>query len=312
MHKSPRSTSSLLSSPAIWVFSVTLVIRIVVLGRFADTPFLFPHGDDMYFYHSWAQRILGGQWTDHQAFYGLPGYAFLLALAYRIVGVQPFYVGIVQCLVKAFTGPAIYRLGCGTFASMRMRLSADKFNESHLIGVLAAVGWALFTPAQTFSIILMPTCWLVLAFWGCLLWLSRVRSDSTWKPWLGIGVVIGGVAVFVATILFLAPIALAAIYLSVQGWLRRGAAVVILVAGMFAGASPAWIHNYFIAREPVLLSAHSGLNLWIGNNPYATGYPRIPPGLRASQDGLLRDSVTLARKLSGKELTRAEVSKFWS
>jgi hypothetical protein len=274
----------------------------------------------MYFYHSWGIRILGGQWTDHQAFYGLPGYAFLIALIYRIVEVQPFAVGLVQTVVEALTSVVIYRLGYETFASVRMQGSiVSERGSSNWIAVLAAVGWALFIPAQTFSVILMPTCWLVLAFWACLLWLTRVRVDSIWRPWLGVGAVIGFVAVFVATILFLWPIALAAICLNVgkgqefgRRWLLRAGAAGVFIAGVFAGASPAWIHNYFIAREPVLLSAHSGLNLWIGNNPYATGYPRIPPGLRASQDGLLRDSVTLARKLAGRELTRAEVSKFWS
>jgi tetratricopeptide (TPR) repeat protein len=316
----PQTLIRLFSSPAFWVFSVTLLVRVVVLTRFADTPFLVPQGDDMYFYHSWGIRILGGQFTDHQAFYGLPGYAFLLALTYLIVGVQPFFVGLLQSVVEAFTSVVIYRLGCETFASVRTNLaSATQASESRWIAALAGIGWAAFLPAQTFSIILMPTCWLVLAFWGCILWLTRVKSDSIWKPWLAIGVLIGFVAVFVATILFLWPIAIAAICLSVgkqaapvQRWLRRAAAIGIFAASVFVGASPAWIHNYFIAREPVLLSAHSGLNLWIGNNPYATGYPRIPPGLRASQDGLLRDSITLAWRLAGRQLTRAEVSKFWS
>jgi len=147
----------------------------------------------------------------------------------------------------------------------------------------------------------------------------RIRTDSVWRPWLVIGLVIGFVAVFIATILFLWPLVLAAICFNVgnnaplaQRWTSRLAAVAIFAASVFAGASPAWMHNYFIAHEPVLLSAHSGLNLWIGNNPDANGYPRIPPGLRASQEGLLQDSVTLARKLSGKNLTRAEVSRFWS
>jgi hypothetical protein len=166
----PNSLPTFLSLPAFWVFSVTLIVRIVVLGRFADTPFLFPYGDDMYFYHSWAQRILAGQWTDHQAFYGLPGYAFLLALTYQILQVQPFYIGLIQCVVEAFTSLVIYRLGCETFASVRTRLSSGtNFGEAQWIGALGGIGWAFFIPAQTFSIILMPTCWLVLAFWGCLL-----------------------------------------------------------------------------------------------------------------------------------------------
>ena len=61
-----------------------------------------------------------------------------------------------------------------------------------------------------------------------------------------------------------------------------------------------------------MLSAHSGINFWIGNNPYATGYPRMPPGIRATQEGLLSDSVTLAEQAAGRSLTRAEVSKYWS
>jgi hypothetical protein len=68
----------------------------------------------------------------------------------------------------------------------------------------------------------------------------------------------------------------------------------------------------FIAKEPVMLSAHSGINFWIGNNPTANGYPKMPPGIRATQEGLLKDSITMAEYQTGRKMTRAEVSKFWS
>src|SRR5205085_95161 len=55
-----------------------------------------------------------------------------------------------------------------------------------------------------------------------------------------------------------------------------------------------------------------GINFWIGNNPTATGYPKMPPGIRATQEGLLKDSITLAEEASGRKLKRFEVSKFWS
>ncbi|MEI9897125.1 MAG: hypothetical protein WDN28_25495 [Chthoniobacter sp.] len=43
-----------------------------------------------------------GQWTDHQAFYGLPGYAYCLALIFLLVGgFDPFVVGILQALFDA-------------------------------------------------------------------------------------------------------------------------------------------------------------------------------------------------------------------
>ena len=84
------------------------------------------------------------------------------------------------------------------------------------------------------------------------------------------------------------------------------------MAGVFLGTSPAWIHNYFIARDPVFLSAHSGVNFWIGNNPGATGYPKFPPGLHAGQEAMLKDSITSAEKAAGRPLKRSEVSAYWS
>ena len=150
-------------------------------------------------------------------------------------------------------------------------------------------------------------------------WAVKTQRSSWWKPWLVLGVFAGVVAMLVATILFAIPLLLTAIFLSVEAGkpLRArlpkiAAAVLALVGGLYVGAAPAWIHNYFIAHEPVMLSAHSGINFWVGNNPTANGYPKMPPGLRASQDGMLKDSLTIAEKTVGKKLTRAEVSRFWS
>jgi tetratricopeptide (TPR) repeat protein len=123
----------------------------------------------------------------------------------------------------------------------------------------------------------------------------------------------------VATLLFLIPLMLVAIVLTVDRERplrvrlpKMGLAALALTAGTYLGAAPAWIHNYFIAKEPVMLSAHSGINFWIGNNPTANGYPKMPPGIRATQEGLLKDSITMAEAQAGRKLTRAEVSKFWS
>jgi Tfp pilus assembly protein PilF len=62
----------------------------------------------------------------------------------------------------------------------------------------------------------------------------------------------------------------------------------------------------------VFLSAHSGINFWIGNNPSANGYPHFPPGLRAGQAAMLQDSITQAELAAGHPLKRSEVSAYWS
>jgi tetratricopeptide (TPR) repeat protein len=184
---------------------------------------------------------------------------------------------------------------------------------------LVALGWALCLPAQSFSIILMPTAWLVCAYWWCVWICMQPAEQRPLYAWAGFGVLIGVVAMMVATILFAIVLFLARIGLSVGAGrppgkraLRALSAAALLMLGVFAGASPAWIHNYFVVDDPVFLSAHSGLNFWMGNSPGANGYPKIPAGLRPSQEGLLRDSITWAEKAAGHPLKRSEVSKYWS
>ena len=48
------------------------------------------------------------------------------------------------------------------------------------------------------------------------------------------------------------------------------------------------------------------------NNPIATGYPKFPPGLHASQQTMLKDSIASAEEAAGHPLKRSEVSAYWS
>ena len=312
MSHTPR-LAGLFRLPECWIFLFAFGLRILILSRFAaDSPPL-PPSDDMKFYADWAVRISQGEWSQGTAFYGLPGYAFCLAATFSVFGFDQVFVGAIQAFFEALTSVLIFKIASEVFQTAQKRETPPQ-----IIGTLAAVGWVLYQPAQTFSTILMPTAWLVLAFWGCVWWTVSRRKTSPWA-WLAIGLFTGLVALMVATILFLVPLFAAAIWWTIapeSPWKQRlrpaAAALLLLVAGVFIGAAPAWGHNYFYARDPVLLSAHSGLNFWMGNNPDANGYPKIPDGLSAGQEGLLRDSILRAEEAAGRKLPRSEVSKFWS
>ena len=307
--------------PAIWIFLFVFAVRLLVVIVLSKSLHFLPDGDDMKFYSDWALRIAGGQWTDGQAFYGLPGYAYCLALVFSVVGgFDPFVVGALQAALDAGVAVLLWRLAHEIFAPAPAEAPTSAPARAPVfIGLGAVLVWTFFTPAQAFSAVMMPTIWLVFAYYVCVWFAVTTRTASWWRPWLGLGLFAGLVAMLVATILFAVPLLVVAIFRSVapgQPWPHRApriaGALAVLVAGLFVGASPAWLHNHFIAREPVMLSAHSGINFWIGNNPVATGYPKMPPGIRATQDGLLRDSITLAEAGAGRRLTRAEVSKYWS
>ena len=300
-----------------FIFATVFVLRLLVLARLSRSPFLVPSRGDMHFYNDWAQRILSGQTTGHFAFYGLPGYAYLLAFLYKIVGYNPFVPGFLQAGLDAGIGVLIYRLALRTcLATSRLWKFAIQ-DQAQTVAVVAALGWGLFVPAQAYSVILMPTVWFVFAFWLVVWRIVKNDGTPTRRECFGLGLLIGVTAMGVATILILLPLVLAALLLKPKidpqrRWQTLLFGAALLLGGAGLGTAPCWIHNYFIARDPVFLSAHSGINFWIGNNPTANGYPRFPPGLRAGQAAMLDDSITQAEAAAGHSLKRAEVSAYWS
>ena len=313
--------------PAHFIFALVLLLRLLGLARLTESSFLLPSRGDMYFYNDWAQRILQGQLTDHLAFYGLPLYAYLLAFLYKVFGYSPFVPGFIQSCLEAGTAVLIYKIALLLFTEpKREEQLTEKISKrrlfyqirGHIIGGVAAVAWGFFVPAQAYSVILMPTAWLVFVFWFIVWRAARRREAPTLIGALGYGLLVGVTAMGIATILFLLPLIAAAILIyptaskRSSALRRKIAALALLFIGVALGTSPCWIHNYFVAKDRVFLSAHSGINIWIGNNPISNGYPRFPPGLRPGQAAMLQDSINVAESASGRPLKRSEVSAYWS
>jgi len=292
-----------------YIFAAVFLVRLVVLIRLASSPLLLPTGSDMHFYDEWAKQILHGHWTDHQAFYGQPLYPFLIALLYRLFGYGPFVPGFFQTCLDAGTAVLIYKI--------IVRAMVDGSNKSgkaaNIAGIAAAAAWCFFLPAQAYSAILMPTAGAVFVFWLLVWQIVRTENAPSRRRCFVCGVLIGFTAMGIATMLFLIPLFLIALFVrqNQADLTAKGTAAALLILGAFVGTSPCWLHNYFVARDPVFLSAHSGINLWLGNNPEATGYPRFPD-LHAGQGEMLRDSIDQAETAAGRALKRSEVSRYWS
>lgn len=290
------------------VFLLTVAVRLLVLTRLYDGTYPIENQGDMRFYGEWAKRILAGEWSDGFAFYGLPGYAFLLAGFYKLCGISPFLVGVIQAFAEGIVAVLICSLANLIFFRPRNP------NFSVGIGVLAALGYAFYLPAQAFSVILMPTCLLTLVFWTIVWWCVK-PVDPPRSPWQagGIGAAIGVMALAVATIFFVVPLVVTAIFLKSR---NRIGSLMLLIAGILLGCSPAMLHNRLVAHDPVALSAHGGLNFFIGNNAASNGYLVVPPGLRSNQEQMLADSIAVAERAlgakPGEKIPRSEVSEYWA
>src|SRR4051794_24013085 len=148
------------------VLGLALLVRLGVLALFSGSPHFGVQSGDMRFYHDWALRILAGQWTDHKAFYGLPGYAYLLAGIYKGFGVKPGVVLVLQGIADAFTATLIFKLTHRLIAPSRPWLP-------EILGGMASLGWVLFIPAQAFSAVLMPTVLATACFWFAVMQATR-------------------------------------------------------------------------------------------------------------------------------------------
>jgi tetratricopeptide (TPR) repeat protein len=299
-----------------FLFLVVFILRLWSLDRLTHSPLLMPSRGDMHFYDAWAAQILHGHFIQPLAFYGLPGYAYFLAGVYKIFGENPFVPGLLQAVLDAATAVLIFSI-CSEIVSRRGSTSLSPTAALNLnprtIGVMAALGWAFFVPAQAYAIVLMPTAWFVFVFWLAVWRIVRTESAPLISECFFLALLIGVTATAVATVLAVAPLVFAAVFLKVKReWRQLMIRVAILILGFVIGTSPCWIHNYFIAHDPVTLSAHSGINFWIGNNPQANGYPRFPPGLRAGQAAMLQDSIDQAEVVAGHSLKHADVSRYWS
>ncbi len=167
-------------SPVQWLFLLTFSYGSTSSSGFPPCLSSSPNGGDMKFYSDWGLQVAHGVLTDHQAFYGLPGYPFLLGFLFKILNFDRFgvsiFAGLIQSLADAFTSVFIWKIASEAFRREAGRASASP-RAARLAG-MAAVGWALYQPAQAFSAVLMPTALAVAAYWYCVWVLMRRREGA--------------------------------------------------------------------------------------------------------------------------------------
>ncbi len=284
-----------------------MVVALRFVTLFGSETTELPADGDAGYYGAWAERVARGEWTDGQAFFGLPLYPWFLGVLRWLSGPGSFAPLFVQSLADGLIASLISSaVACilQDAPDPKLRRAVPAFS------ILASAFWAAFVPASVFSMTLIPATFSALAYFGIARWCA-INSRPV-KPIgaLGLGGALGMAGLLVANALALAPL------VAFRVWQCRGAdrslSFVGLTLGLVLGTSPAWAYHRFVAREPVLLSAHGGINFYVGNFAGATGYPVMPPGFRASQRGMMLDAQRMAETSVGKNLTRAEASAFWT
>jgi tetratricopeptide (TPR) repeat protein len=265
-----------------------LEVRDTLLFR---VPFL-----DSWDYHTWALRLVGGDWGRGEPYWLGPLYPHALALTYAVFGVQGSAAQLLQLGANLLAVYLVYRLASRV---------ADP-----TVGLVAAALYGFYgTPVFYAGLLLMATLLtlLLLLISGQLM---RALARPTGGRWLALGALIGLTALARGNVLFLLlaiPPLLWREPLTTPLRLRLSG---ILIAGAFAVVAPVTLRNLVVGGDVVPITSNAGINLLIGQQARHGGIfgptdelPQLefdPTGASRLQDEL------------GRELAPSEVSRIYT
>lgn len=309
------------------ILSLGGLLRVVFFRQFSGTPFSRHLLLDCSYYQQMAQAIADGHLIQERAFFLGPLYPYALGLLYTILGSHSWVAPAFQMALGLGTCALVYSLGARV--------------AGRVAGLIAALACAAFKPALFYEqTILMETAltFLCLALVSLVVWRGW-SARPVW--WLAIGALSGACALMRGnTLLFLPAIALWLIVTrgkiagpqaahaliaraknSHAGIARANASsspagarplllrLVFLGAGALLVILPATVHNLTVERGFVLISSNDGINLFIGNQPGASGCYEPPPGVEMSSD---MPGFGFVERATGKRpVTSAEASAYW-
>lgn len=292
------------TSHRLWVgtaiFGLALAVRIVHLIQIGEAPFFSLLLGDSRGYDLWARAIAAGDWIGGEVFYQAPLYPYFLGVVYLLAGDGEWTVRIIQAAISAFS--------CVLLAGAAWRLFSRR------AGIVAGSLLAFYAPSIFLDALIQKS--ILDLFFVCLaLWLlARVLTDGGGKVvWLALGAALGGLVLTRENALVFVGAVVVWAALSRESVPRKSPLLAALfLAGLALPLLPVAVRNQVVGGEFHLTTSQLGPNFFIGNNPRATGsYVALRAG---SGDPALErnDATELAELALQRELSPAEVSRYWT
>jgi tetratricopeptide (TPR) repeat protein len=289
-----------IKSTMLFAFLAGLLVRIVYLLFFRESPFFDGLIVDAQWHDEWARGWADGTWSmGGRAFFRAPLYPLVLSWIYRLFGRNLMMVRLAQAVVGSGTAAAL--AGCGwRIGGKRMALWA---------GAIAVLyGPFVFFDAE----LLIPNLFIALLSWSLFFILSPppMISYCAAAVFLGMAVIARPNAVVII------PVMMAVIAARIRS--GKNIPKRILIIFTVLALIPAAVVTIINARQEgafVFVASQGGVNLYAGNNPEATGRTVIVPEMRHRQTGwanFAQLSYDVAEETEGRELDSGEVSNFWA
>jgi len=303
------------------IMLVGLIVRIVYLSELEHSAYANMLSLDSRFYRELALSILAGDKLPAGALTFNPLYPFFLVIVFKLFGGALLVPRLLQAALGlgtvAFTylaagklveGPWKGRPSAGVIAGGAACMAILYAPFVLYEGMIVSTSIEIFLLAAAFA--------QALALDHDLLGLRPVTIAGRRVPprlsALVLGAILGAGALGRPN-LFLLLIAALPLWLIVRHRRKRRGLVpaVVCVVGALALLLPPIIHNARSTGKFVPVTAHGGINFYIGNRPGTLGTYDPPADMRADMRGLIEDARERAETDLGRSLTDADVSDYY-
>lgn len=204
--------------------------------------------------------------------YHLPFYPMMLATVYGLIEspLSKYIIMWIQVVVGSFTCLMIYLVTYELYRDKRTAL---------LAGIFMTVYPTLIVHASS----LVPETLLLFWFSLSILGLLELRNTGGWGNTILTGIFLG-VSVLISNVIVpIIPFVLIWLFVSLNGTAKtKSFRIMALVFSMLFVIAPLLVRNFIIFHTFPLLKSTAGTNLWLGNNPQATGTFYLQNGEKAS------------------------------
>jgi tetratricopeptide (TPR) repeat protein len=284
------------------VFASALVLRGIVVLELSQAPFFSSLIGDGLGYHVWAERIAAGDWIGSGVFYQAPLYPYLLGILYSLTSADPLWVRLAQIVLEAFS--CVLLAGAGA-----------RFFGSTTVGFLTGILASLYAPAIFFTTLVQKATLSFFLTSLVLNLLSRLHQSSrSRRRFLLLGLVLGLLALTRENTMIFILLLVPWLAVRVRGVGSRTLAVwiALLVLGASLPLVTVGVRNYVVGGDFTLTTSQFGTNFFIGNNANSKGFYLPLRFFRGNVKHERDDAAAMAEASSGRKLSPAEVSSFWT
>ncbi len=318
---SPGRTNARPTLVFVVIMVVAVLLRVVWLARIAASEVGGELSIDAAFYRTLASDIIGGQGIPAGALTFNPLYPFFLVVVFKLFGDSLMATRVLQ---------AVIGLGAVVLVYVAGRLLVETPRRGRLsqttVSLIATAMAVLYTQLMLYEGMLLGTSLevfiLIASFTLCLALDEDLHGHRTlrigrWRvpAWFSAGVIgaLCGAGSLGRPNLFLLLVAAIPVWIIGRNLKQRRwlAPAIGFAAGVALFLLPPTLHNFKHAGEFVPVTAHGGINFYIGNRIGTEGVYQPPDEMRGERAGLLEDALALAEKETGREMTDAEASDFY-